>query len=50
MTAVFRGLAWGALALTLAASAQSPAAPAQPDRPVTLVFAGDTTLDDDAGA
>ena len=50
MTAVFRGLAWGALALALAASAQNPAAPAQPDRPVTLVFAGDTTLDDDAGA
>mgnify|MGYP000090053798 CR=1 FL=1 len=46
MTAVFRWLAWGTLALTLAVSAQTPAAPVQP---VTLVFAGDTTLDDDAG-
>jgi poly-gamma-glutamate capsule biosynthesis protein CapA/YwtB (metallophosphatase superfamily) len=50
MSAVFRYLALGGLALTsaltLAASAQTPAAP---DQPVTLVFAGDTTLDDDAG-
>ncbi len=67
MTAVFRWLALGALAMTLAASAQTQtaqppttqtpraqkpatqmAAAASP--PVTLVFAGDTTLDDDAGA
>jgi poly-gamma-glutamate capsule biosynthesis protein CapA/YwtB (metallophosphatase superfamily) len=50
MSAVFRWLTLGGLALTLAltlaASAQTPAAP---DQPVTLVFAGDTTLDDDAG-
>ena len=43
---VFAGLALG-----LVASAQTPATPPAPsDRSVTLVFAGDTTLDDDAGA
>ncbi len=46
MTHLWRWLALGMVALTLAASAQTPAAP----ETVTLVFAGDTTLDDDAGA
>jgi poly-gamma-glutamate capsule biosynthesis protein CapA/YwtB (metallophosphatase superfamily) len=49
MTAVFKWLALSALALTLAASAQTPAVSDKPGQPVTLVFAGDTTLDDDAG-
>ena len=47
MSALFRWLALAVAAWALAASAQTPAAPEQP---VTLVFAGDTTLDDDAGA
>ena len=45
MSALFKSLALGALAWALAASAQTPG----PGQPVTLVFAGDTTLDDDAG-
>ncbi len=47
MTRLFKWLVPGAVAWALVASAQTAAAP---DQPVTLVFAGDTTLDDDAGA
>ena len=47
MTRLGRWLALVGVAFALAASAQTPAAPEQA---VTLVFAGDTTLDDDAGA
>ena len=47
MTRLGRWLALVGVAFALAASAQTPAAP---DQAVTLVFAGDTTLDDDAGA
>ena len=47
MTRLFKWLVFGAVAWAWVASAQTPAAPSQP---VTLVFAGDTTLDDDAGA
>lgn len=46
MATCYRWLALAAMTWALAASAQTPTAPT----PVTLVFAGDTTLDDDAGA
>jgi len=49
MRALGQWQALGVLALSLAASAQTPGASDQPTQPVTLVFAGDTTLDDDAG-